>query len=137
MERNALTKQEAGMLNGLSLAFIGDSVYEIFVREKLLEHGSLPAGKLHERAVLMVRAETQAKVYDLLEPMLDEDERSILKRGRNSVVGRIPRNATAAEYRKATGVEALFGWLWLSGNESRARDLFHASSGILNGEAFV
>jgi len=69
--------------------------------------------------------------------MLDEDERGILKRGRNSVVGRIPHNATAAEYRKATGVEALFGWLWLSGNESRARDLFQASLGILNGEALV
>ena len=135
MERGVLTKQEAGMLNGLSLAFVGDSVYEIFVREKLLEHGSLPAGKLHERAVLMVRAEAQARVYDLLEPVLGEDELGILKRGRNCAVGHIPHNATAAEYRKATGVEALFGWLWLCGNESRARDLFDLSSEVLSGEA--
>ncbi len=111
--------------NGLSLAFIGDAVYEIFVREHLLENGSLQVGKLHKMAVEFVRASFQAAAFDFLEPILTEEERGILHRGRNASATHIPKGANAIEYRKATGVEALFGWLYLEGRSQRAREIFN------------
>lgn len=117
-------KIEGNSLNGLSLAFIGDAVYEIMVREHLLEHGSLQVGKLHKMAVEMVRASFQSDVFDFLEPILDEAENGILHRGRNASATHIPKGANAIEYRKATGVEALFGWLYLEGRNERIRELF-------------
>ena len=117
---------DAQKLNGLSLAFIGDSVFEILVREHLLEHGSMPVGKLHSKAVALVRASAQAHFFDVLEPLLSEEELSILHRGRNAGATHIPKGACAIEYRKATGVEALFGWLYLNGQNERLRALFAA-----------
>lgn len=117
-------KIEGNALNGLSLAFIGDAVYEIMVREHLLEHGSLQVKKLHTMAVEMVRASFQADVFDFLEPIVDEAEKSILHRGRNASATHIPHGANAIEYRKATGVEALFGWLYLEKKNERIKELF-------------
>ena len=117
-------KIEGNSLNGLSLAFIGDAVYEIMVREHLLRNGSLQIGKLHKMAVEMVRASFQASVFDFLEPLLTEEENSILHRGRNASATHIPKNANAIEYRKATGVESLFGWLYLEQKNERIRELF-------------
>lgn len=117
-------KIEGNSLNGLSLAFIGDAVYEIMVREHLLEHGSLQVGKLHKKAVEYVRASFQAEVFDFLEPVLTEEENGILHRGRNASATHIPKGANAIEYRKATGVEALFGWLYLEQKNERIRELF-------------
>ena len=117
-------KIEGNALNGLSLAFIGDAVYEIMVREHLLRNGSLQIGKLHKMAVEMVRASFQASVFDFLEPILTEEENSILHRGRNASATHIPKNANAIEYRKATGVESLFGWLYLEQKNERIRELF-------------
>ena len=117
-------KISGNALNGLSLAFIGDAVYEIMVREHLLEHGSLQVGKLHKMAVEMVRASFQADVFDFLEPILTEEENSILHRGRNATATHIPKGANAIEYRKATGVEALFGWLYLEQKTERIHELF-------------
>lgn len=117
-------KIEGNTLNGLSLAFIGDAVYEIMVREHLLEHGSLQVGKLHKMAVEMVRASFQAKVFDFLEPIVSKEEKGILHRGRNASATHIPKGANAIEYRKATGVESLFGWLYLEQKNERIRELF-------------
>lgn len=117
-------KIDGNALNGLSLAFIGDAVYEIMVREHLLEHGSLQVKKLHNMAVEMVRASFQADVFDYLEPLVEEDEKSILHRGRNASATHIPHGANAIEYRKATGVEALFGWLYLEKRNERIKELF-------------
>ena len=117
-------KISGNALNGLSLAFIGDAVYEIMVREHLLKNGSLQIGKLHKMAVEMVRASFQASVFDFLEPLLTEEENSILHRGRNASATHIPKNANAIEYRKATGVESLFGWLYLEQKNERIRELF-------------
>lgn len=117
-------KADGGALNGLSLAFIGDSVFEILVREHLLEHGSQPVGKLHRMAVKIVNASAQAQFFDLLEPLLSEEETSILHRGRNASATHVPKAACAIEYRKATGIEALFGWLYLKGRNERIRELF-------------
>ena len=117
-------KISGNSLNGLSLAFIGDAVYEIMVREHLLENGSLQVGKLHKMAVEMVRASFQADVFDFLEPIVDEAEKGILHRGRNASATHIPKGANAIEYRKATGVEALFGWLYLEQKTERLDELF-------------
>lgn len=112
-------------LNPLSLAFIGDSVYEIMVREYIIRgHGSLSANKLHRLAVKMVCASAQSAVYIAFEPILSEDELSILKRGRNANSTTSPKNSNLVDYRRATGVEALFGYLHLSGRFDRLKELF-------------
>ena len=117
-------KIDGNTLNGLSLAFIGDAVYEILVREHLLEHGSLQVGKLHKMAVEYVRASYQANVFDFLEPIVTEEEHTILHRGRNASATHIPKGANAIEYRKATCVESLFGWLYLEEKNERITELF-------------
>lgn len=117
-------KIDGNTLNGLSLAFIGDAVYEILVREHILECGSHQVGKLHKMAVEMVRASFQAAVFDFLEPNVTEEEKTILHRGRNASATHIPKGANAIEYRKATGVESLFGWLYLEGKNERIKEIF-------------
>lgn len=112
------------LLSPLTLAFVGDGVYELLVRKKIVEEGNMPPKKLNARKVKMVRASTQAAVYDGLEPVLEEDEREILKRGRNAHTGSVPKYAEMADYRKATGVEALFGFLYLKGDWERLYFLF-------------
>jgi ribonuclease-3 family protein len=106
------------------LAFVGDGVFELLVRERLALAGNRPARSLHALAVKKVRASAQAKAYHALEPVLSEDEAAILKRGRNANATRAPRGCAPAEYRKATGVEALFGYLYLMGDISRVNELF-------------
>ena len=110
-------------MSSLSLAFVGDAVYTLMVREKMACTGFHP-GKLHDLAVNMVKAAAQAKACELISPLLSEKEADILRRARNSHVGSLPKNATSRDYHAATSLEALFGWLWLNGNKSRAEELF-------------
>ncbi|MDR1564576.1 MAG: ribonuclease III [Oscillospiraceae bacterium] len=109
-----------------SLAFIGDGVFEIMVREHLVCKGNCPAGKLHKQAVAMVRCEAQAQYAKLLLPLLNKEEEAAFKRGRNHSGARVPQNASVAEYRTATGLEALFGYIYLKGDIPRLRELFSA-----------
>jgi ribonuclease-3 family protein len=106
------------------LAFVGDGVFELLVRERLVAEGARPAHKLHALAVKKVRASAQASAYHALEQILTDDEAAVLKRGRNANTTRVPKSCAPEEYRKATGVEALFGWLWLSGRAERVAGLF-------------
>ena len=117
-------EQNPKLLSPLTLAFVGDGVYELLVRKRIVEAGSMPPKKLNAHKVEMVRASAQAAVYDGLEPLLTEDERDMLKRGRNAHTGSVPKNAQMADYRKATGVEALFGLLYLKGDWERLYFLF-------------
>ena len=117
-------EQNPKLLSPLTLAFVGDGVYELLVRKRIVEAGSMPPKKLNAHKVEMVRASSQAAVYDGLEPLLTEDERDMLKRGRNAHTGSVPKNAQMADYRKATGVEALFGFLYLKGDRERLYFLF-------------
>ena len=117
-------EQNPKLLSPLTLAFVGDGVYELLVRKRIVEAGSMPPKKLNAHKVEMVRASDQAAVYDGLEPLLTEDERDMLKRGRNAHTGSVPKNAQMADYRKATGVEALFGFLYLKGDWERLYFLF-------------
>ena len=108
----------------LVLAYIGDAVYEVFTREKLLGiNPNLPAHKLHKENVRYVRAKAQSNAMEAIEPILAEDELAIYKRGRNAKSGTVPKNADLVEYRRATGFEALIGYLHLKKDEDRLNEI--------------
>ncbi len=121
---NNLTEREAAGYSPLSLAFLGDSVYDTLMREYLLKKANMQAGKLHAEKVRLVCAEFQAKVYDHILDRLSEREVAVLKRGRNAAGTHVPKHAEPAQYRKATAVESLFGYLCLLGDEVRMREIF-------------
>ena len=107
------------VLSPLALAFVGDGVYSLFVRERLLAKANRPVGDLHRLAVEAVRAEAQSAAVERLLPVLTEEELAVFKRGRNAHTAR-----TGAEYHRATGLESLFGYLYLDGRTVRLRELF-------------
>ncbi len=111
-------------LSPLTLAFVGDGVYELLVREYLVSQGNCPVKKLHSRKVELVRCQAQAQALSTLWPQLSEEEQQVVLRGRNAHVGHAPKNAPLADYHGATGLEALFGYLYLSGNTQRVREIF-------------
>lgn len=108
------------------LAFYGDSVYEEMVRRLIVTKHQTNAGKLHDMAVRRVRASYQSEAVNVIEPMLSEREADILRRGRNAGGISVPKSAKPGEYRRATGFEALFGYLALTGQEERLEELFEA-----------
>ncbi len=105
------------------LAFVGDGVFGMLVREYLACSSRVRAGELHSRAVAMVRCEAQAEYMTRLLPHLTEEEEGVFRRGRNHHTSHTPRKSVAA-YRTATGLEALFGYLYLAGRTERIRELF-------------
>ena len=111
------------LLSPSVLAFVGDAVYGLYVRTYLAEVNR-PSGELHKLSVKLVNATAQAEAYKLIEPVLSEKEVSVFKRGRNFRTGNTPKNSTGGEYHTATGLETLFGFLYLSGQNSRAKELF-------------
>ena len=119
------TKQQVDAISNLGLAHMGDCVYEVLCRSYLCAKGDMTVGKLHKDTVNLVRATTQADFADKLRPHLTEEELAYYRRGKNSHVHAVPKSATPAEYAKATGVEALFGYLYLSGQKDRANEIFH------------
>lgn len=123
----AKERPDLRLLNPMTLAFVGDGVYEMLVREEIVRrYVSLPADRLHREAVKLVRASAQAAAVTAIAPLLTEEELAVFKRGRNANGVTPPRHSSAAEYRAATGLEALFGWLYLSGDSGRLRRLFEA-----------
>ena len=124
MEREYLSEREANTYSPLSLAFLGDSVYDTLVREYLLRIANMPVAKLHSAKVKLVCAEFQSEAYGRLEELLDEKELAVLKRGRNATGNTVPKHADAVEYRRTTAVESLFGYLFLIGRTERIYELF-------------
>ncbi|MCI1951545.1 MAG: ribonuclease III [Clostridiales bacterium] len=120
----AQTECDPKSYSPLTLAFIGDGVFELFVRERLVLQGNCPVKELHKHAVKQVQAAAQAMVVPKLEPILSEEEISVLKRGRNAHVGHVPKNASVADYHAATALESLFGYLYLKGDLKRLQELF-------------
>ena len=114
------------LLSPLALAFVGDGVYELLVREHLLAQGNAPVGRLHSRPVELVSANAQSAAYERIATLLTPEEEAIYRRGRNANSTRCPKHTNPAVYRRATGMEALFGWLYLSGQVERANQLFAA-----------
>ena len=119
MERLYPKDVDVHTLSPLALAFVGDGVYSLLVRERLLTQANRPVNDLHRLAVSEVRAEAQAAAIKKLLPLLTEEETAVFKRGRNAHTTR-----SGADYHNATGLEALFGWLYLSDRLDRVRELF-------------
>jgi ribonuclease-3 family protein len=120
-----ITKEQARAYSPLTLAFLGDGYYELLVRQRITLEHNMSAAKLHRAAVGRVRASFQASVCSKLDELLTEEEREVFRRGRNAK-GSIPRSCSKnpADYRRATALETLFGWLLLIGETARAEELF-------------
>ena len=125
MEQLNQQSSEPKLLSPGTLAFLGDAVYELFVRKKLVETANMPVKKLHLLAVEKVRASYQSNAYSIIEEYLSEEEIAVWKRGRNANGVKAPKNADPVEYRRATGLEALFGYLFLQGKTQRLEELFN------------
>ena len=121
-----MTAQEVNRISMLGLAHVGDGVYELLTRTRLCCQGHTGVQELHRLTVARVRAEAQAKAAARLLPLLTEEEAAIYRRGRNTHVNSVPHNAELADYHAATGLEALFGWLYLQGRMERIDTLFQA-----------
>ena len=121
-----LPKSEIDAISNLGLAHIGDSVFELLCRSYLCARGGKNVGNLHRDTIAMVKATAQAEFVDRLLPLLTEEEMAYYRRGKNAHVHAVPKSATAAEYAKATGLEALFGALYLAGKTDRLNELFRA-----------
>ena len=124
MNKGCLSKREANGYSPLGLAFLGDSVYDTLVRDYLLRRANMPVAKLHAAKVRLVCAEFQSDVYELLSERLTDEELAVLKRGRNATGNTVPKHAEAVQYRRATAVEALFGYLYITGEQDRILELF-------------
>lgn len=111
--------------SGLTLAYIGDAIYDLVIRTYIVENGNAPVNKLHKQVVKLVQATAQAKLYHIIKDMLTEEEQAIFKRGRNAKSFTSAKNADIVEYRTATGVEALVGYLYLTGRTGRMLELIY------------
>ena len=119
-----MSLQEVNKLSMLALAHVGDSVYELLFRSRLCLLGHSTVSNLHKLTVSHVNAVAQAKAAEKILPFLPADELAIYKRGRNTKVNSVPHNANIGQYHAATGLEALFGWLYLLGKSDRIKALF-------------
>ena len=121
MDREDLLK-----LSSLGLAHLGDGVFEVMVRAWLCLHGAAKVKDLHRATVRYVSAPAQAAAMERLLPLLTEEEAGVYRRGRNTAPHSVPKSATRAQYQAATGLETLFGWLYLQGRTGRLNELFSA-----------
>lgn len=107
-----------------ALSFVGDAVYSLLVRERLIMNGECRSGSLHSNSTRYVSARAQAKAYERIKDILTEAEAAVYKRGRNAHNNNTPKNTTVGEYHSATGIEALFGYLYLNKEQDRITYLF-------------
>ena len=119
-----MTKQEANQYGSAALAFLGDAVYEKLVREMIVTRANMPAAKLHNEAVKYVCCEYQSEAVERIFDRLSDEEQAVYKRGRNSDGISPPKHSSAQDYRRATGLECLFGYLELTGEAARIREIF-------------
>lgn len=111
-------------MSPLTLAFIGDGVFELFVRERLVCQANCPVNSLHKMTVAQVCCSAQAGAIEKIMPLLTPEEQDIYKRGRNAHTTHTPKNATSADYHAATAFETLFGYVYLKGDIPRLREFF-------------
>ncbi|WP_226038410.1 Mini-ribonuclease 3 [Aquibacillus saliphilus] len=116
---------DAKVMKSLTLAYMGDAVHEIYVRQHLINKGSVKPNHLHQTAIKFVSAKAQAKVilHWLDSELLSDDEMSVVRRGRNAKSGSVPKNTDVQTYRYGTAFEALIGYLYLDGQEARLKEL--------------
>ncbi len=118
------SREELLNMSSLGLAHLGDGVFELMVRAWLCLHGKVKVKDLHRATVGYVAAPAQAAAMERLLPLLTDEETDVYRRGRNTAPHSVPRAATRAQYQSATGLEALFGWLYLQGRTERLNQLF-------------
>ena len=123
-----MTPAQVNAMSALALAHIGDAVFEVLVRTKLCLSGGTTNGRLHHDTIARVCAPAQAALAERIAPLLTEEEAAFYRRGKNSHTHAIPKNATPAQYAKATGLETLFGALFLLGRQTRVEALFTAAT---------
>lgn len=126
-----LTPKEAASRNVLTLAFLGDGVYSLLVREMLVASDGRKAGALHAESAALVNAAAQARGYERIRDVLTEAEADVFRRARNAHSVHTPKNMSGGDYHAATGLEAVFGYLRLCGADERIRELFEI---IIKGE---
>ena len=114
-------------MSAIALAHMGDAVYETLVRTWLCVHGTATGKDLHRATIALVCAPAQAEKMQKVLPLLTDEEQAVYKRGRNAHMGTVPKNARIADYRAATGLEALLGYLYLSGQDARLTALVRAA----------
>ena len=119
----SIQAQDAKQYSPLTLAYIGDAIYEVIVRTVLVEKGNAPVNTLHKRASKLVKAEAQKDAFFRIKELLSEEETAVFKRGRNAKSYTSAKNATIGDYRIATGYEALFGYWYLSGQTERMLEM--------------
>ncbi len=125
---NTVSEKNAKQYSPLTLAFLGDAVYSLLVRNMLTIEANKPTGKLHKESIKYVNASFQAQMIKELTDTLTEDELAIFKRGRNSHSNHSPKNQSDGDYRYATGLESLYGYLYLCGKTDRIKELFEKST---------
>lgn len=118
-----LSKEDIAMLSPLQLAYIGDAVYELLVRTYLLKE-NIPVKKLHNTTINYVKAKAQAQAIHALDEKLSDEEKRLVKKGRNAKSKSMPKNADMLDYKYATGLETLFGYLYLNRDDMRIKELF-------------
>ena len=126
-----MTPAQVGAYRTLALAHIGDGVYELMMRTALCAAGLTAVTDLHRETVRRVNAPAQARAAEAILPLLTEAEHAVYKRGRNAKVNSVPQHADVAQYHAATGLETLFGWLYLLGRTQRLRELFAVITEVL------
>lgn len=126
------TKVSASSYSPAALAFLGDAVYSLLVREFLLKKSNRPARKLHNMSIRYVNAAAQAKAALVILPSLSDEEKSVYKRGRNAHSSHTPKNQSGQDYHSATGLEALFGYLYFKNDTKRIIELFNIIAGEFN-----
>ncbi|MEJ6949603.1 Mini-ribonuclease 3 [Natronospora cellulosivora (SeqCode)] len=118
------SEKEASLLSPRLLAYVGDGIYELKAREYCLAKGIRKLHLVHQKTINMVNANAQAQALEKLKNNLNDKEQDIVRRGRNANTGQVPNNAEIFDYRLSTGLEALFGYLYLSGNKNRLEELW-------------
>lgn len=121
-----LEEKDLRTYSPLTLAYIGDGVYELVIRTVLVKKGNCPVNQLHRKASSLVKAASQSAMMEFIEPMLTEEEHSVYRRGRNAHSPTMAKHATMADYRRATGFEALMGYLYLKEDFGRIVELVRA-----------
>ena len=116
-------EQDIRSYSPLTLAYIGDCIYEIIIRTVVVERGNKSPQSLHKTVTKYVKAETQCELFQVLQDELTEEEMAVMRRGRNAKSFTTAKNASVGDYRKASGLEALFGYLYLTGQTERAVSL--------------
>lgn len=131
LDEFSIRQSDVAQYSPLVLAYIGDTVYEVFIRTLVISEGNAPVNKLHRRSTEFVKAKAQSDIIHDIMALLTEEEQDVVRRGRNAKSGTIPKNADVTEYKYATGFESLLGYLYLKKDFSRLTEVLKMSVSVI------